>query len=864
MRDETPRTNPEEAAFEEYLALLLEGNPPDQEEFIGRQPVSMQSALRKIFQEYDQLQRSFREPQPGQMFGPYRMNRMLGRGGNGSVWEAEEVHLGRRLALKLLNPESALRPGLRQRFFMEARLASRIRHPGVAAIFAFGSEQNHLYLAQELVENGRTLAHELNRIRQLDDLPEGHYGRMAMLFRDAALALQAVHQAGVVHRDLKPTNMLLDEADRLRLSDFGLARGPDSPQLTQSGFPAGTPYYMSPEQISGTKKVEARSDIFSLGVSLYEALTLRRPFEGDSRHQVFQAILHDHPMDPVRRRRLPSPLAWICLKALEKKPEARYASAAEMAEDLERFLRQESVLAKAPGKLKSFRRWVGRHPVLSAGMGMLLLGSLVVGRLYWLSLEAQKEAEYQARKAKQAFQIFEQALQLPSGYQELGNAVSFPEFLSRAADQMRTGLKEYPEELALLSAVFGRMQWRLENFSEAEKLWRDALSLRRQIFGDEHPLTLDCQAGLAWVLVRDGRSQEGLRHLQDWMEAAPRPTEEQFSQWMQMVFVRAEAKANLGQVHQAYDELVEVENQNPKFFPAGSPQKVVLNSYQAQCLQLLGRTGEALSLNQEALSVQKRLAGEEHPNTVFLKLQALKILSLQGQDTLEAWEEVLLRAEKVCGRESKMTLDARRGLAMYFSRFRQPMKVVETLEPALQLTEFRYGSFHPVSLAVRADLGSALLKCGRGREGEEILRPLLQWNRPEPPPPDPRRVALINQASYWGRQGNREQAILGFEQALLEAPHSRLAKQRLAWLLVDAEDPQPEELKRAIGLAKETLEGANLNQQAKSYHALAWAYYRVGDQANLQKCLDWFQSNAEIPTGIERSIQQLKDISEHP
>jgi serine/threonine protein kinase len=251
----------------------------------------------------------------GRVLGDFRLIREIGRGGMGVVYEAHQLSLDRRVAVKLLSGSLALRPDSVARFKREALAAGKLRHPGIVEVYAVGSDGDTHWFAMELVEGG-----------PLRPGPD----RRAAVSRCAlvAAALQHAHEHGVVHRDVKPSNVLYRERDgRVVLTDFGLACLEDQPQITATGALAGTPSYLAPEQLLG-EAVDHRADVYALGATLYELLTGHPPFEGETSAVVLHRILTQEPEDP--RRHVPdldADLAAVVLKTLEKKPEDRYPTA---------------------------------------------------------------------------------------------------------------------------------------------------------------------------------------------------------------------------------------------------------------------------------------------------------------------------------------------------------------------------------------------------------------------------------------------------------------------------------------------------------------------------------------------------------
>ncbi|MFH2002353.1 MAG: serine/threonine-protein kinase, partial [Planctomycetota bacterium] len=315
----------------------------------------------------------------GQILDDYRILREIGRGGMGVVYEAEQISLKRKVALKILPPHLSLSGQAIKKFQREAEAGGRQKHPGIVAIYTLGEHKNVHFIAQELVEGGRTLADYIDDQRGKPVLPYGYFREVAGLAAEVALALAHAHDSGVIHRDVKPSNILLDPEGRPKVTDFGLALIEDALALSRTGDFAGTPYYMSPEQAVSRRGIDHCTDMFSLGVTLYEMLTLSRPFEGETSHEVLKRILFLEPRDPFRvNPRVPRDLSTICLKAMEKKPGHRYASMVEIAEDLKRFLAGEPILVNPPGAVTKFIKRVRRTPVVSGAVGIAALAVIAL------------------------------------------------------------------------------------------------------------------------------------------------------------------------------------------------------------------------------------------------------------------------------------------------------------------------------------------------------------------------------------------------------------------------------------------------------------------------------------------------------
>lgn len=324
--------------------------------------------------------------------GRFELLELVGAGGCGLVYRARDPRLNRIVALKLPRREWIGTSAEADRFVREARTAASLRHPGIVSVYEAGQADGRTYLACEFIE-GSTLA------RRLGGRPLSP-GPAAEIVAQMAEALDFAHRQGVIHRDIKPTNILMDQEGRPHLADFGLAKSLTEEQtLTDDGQTLGTPAYMSPEQARGEmRQVGPRSDIYSLGVVLFEALTGERPFRGHPRSILLQ-VQNEDPKSPRRLNpHVPLDLEAICLTAMAHSPSERYATAGHFAEDLKRYLRGETVRARPAGQLRRICRAARRRPLVAG----LLLALVAIGALgfggvawQWSRSQALYEAEHQ-------------------------------------------------------------------------------------------------------------------------------------------------------------------------------------------------------------------------------------------------------------------------------------------------------------------------------------------------------------------------------------------------------------------------------------------------------------------------------------
>jgi eukaryotic-like serine/threonine-protein kinase len=383
-------------AIASYLEAVHGGQSPDRADFLARHS-DLADELCSFFADEDSLKglagslfpaeahhghepprdsianaRPVQEIKAGADFGVFELIEEIATGGMGVVFKARHKQLGRIVALKTIRP-SALRPGADavQRFRIEAEAVARLDHPHIVPIYEMGEHDGYPFISLKLIGGG-DLERHVPRFKK--DARAG-----ARLMRDVARAVHYAHLRGILHRDLKPSNILLDENDEPHVTDFGLAKCvEDDSGLTQTGLIIGTPSYMAPEQVAGHRgEVTTAADVYGLGAVLYRLLTGRPPFQGDSVYETLRQVREQEPVSPgMRDPRVDRDLTAICLKCLEKSPGRRYPSAQAMADDLDRWLSGESIVARPISQVRRAWRWCGRNRVV-AGLSASVVALLV-------------------------------------------------------------------------------------------------------------------------------------------------------------------------------------------------------------------------------------------------------------------------------------------------------------------------------------------------------------------------------------------------------------------------------------------------------------------------------------------------------
>lgn len=434
-------------------------------------------------------------------FGPYRLLEEIGRGGMGVVYRAEQTGLGRLVAVKLLLAGAYSAETLLRRFHLEAAAIAALQHPNIVAIHDYGEVDGQPYYAMELVE-GRDLA-ALCGGRPLPARAAAENLRLL------AEAVHYAHQHGILHRDLKPSNVLVDTSGRPRIADFGLAKQLGSPEGgTLAGQMLGSPSYTPPEQASGHgEKIDVASDVYGLGALLYHLLTGRAPFNAASPTETLRLVLDTDPAPPrLLNPALPADLETICLKCLEKEPGRRYATAADLATDLQRYLDERPILARPPSVWYRMRKFTRRH---RAGVGMtaavifaLTLGLGLALRGFHRELVLRQQAEAARAEAERLLGMMMQDLK-PALEERAAPAplVQMTEAAVRYYDQLPARLRNSRTDAAHADALaaLARLRGLQNDRAGAEAALAAALELRART-AQKNPQ--DPDAAAAWLRDR--------------------------------------------------------------------------------------------------------------------------------------------------------------------------------------------------------------------------------------------------------------------------------------------------------------------------------------------------------------------------
>jgi len=418
-------------------------------------------------------------PTSRKMFGDYEILDTIARGGMGIVYKARQRKLNRVVALKMILAGQFADQADVERFYVEAEAAGNLRHPNIVGIHEVGECEGQHFFSMDYIE-GHSLA---DMVREHALTPR----RAAEYVRVISDAIHHAHQHGILHRDLKPSNVLVDHKDAPMVTDFGLAKRTEGQsQLTISGTIVGTPAYMPPEQASGKlDAISVRSDVYSLGGILYELLTGRPPFVSANPFETIKQVLESDPVAPrLLNSNIPVDLETICLKCLQKEAERRYGSAQELADELQRYLSGEPILARPVGAAERLWRWCRRNPRVAGSLGVtaltLIMASIVSSVLYMRAEKAYRQTERALAKAEASIDqmrlaidelyriISEEDLLNEPGFKPLRQKI-----LSQARDLYRQALDrlgddpKIQEDMAVSLFSLGRILRELQEPQEA-------------------------------------------------------------------------------------------------------------------------------------------------------------------------------------------------------------------------------------------------------------------------------------------------------------------------------------------------------------------------------------------------------------
>ena len=720
----------------------------------------------------------------GQRIGPFEIVEVLGEGGMGVVYLAEQREpFHRRVALKLIKAGMDTREVI-ARFETERRTLALMDHPHIARVYDAGATpRGRSYFVMEYVP-GVAVTQYCDE-RRLD------LASRLRLFVDACRAIQHAHQKGIVHRDIKPNNLLVTEVDNrpvLKVIDFGIAKaidraGVSATRQTRQGLLLGTPEYMAPELLAtGGRDVDTRTDVYALGLTLYELVAGRPPFDRERLQRLSLDEFRRHlrevelPRPSERaagdgaaaRRALTGDLDWIVMKALEKAPERRYGSPNEMADDVLRHLTHQPVLAGPPSAGYRLRKFVRRHRVgvaFAASALVLLVAfaagmTIQAGRIARERDRANREAQAASRVTQFLVDLFE--VSDPGAAQ--GASIPAREILDRGADRIERELGGQPELQARLMITMGSVFKKMGLYAEALPLLRRAEEIRLAELGVGHPDTIRAKLEIAELLFFQGKLDEAQTLLEEarrrGLESLGRDHTETIAALADLAVVAHfsgrldEAQAlfrealaertrvlgpdhldtletvnNLAALHAARGDLAGAEpycraalEGRERALGPTHPETLDSVINLGYVLQALGRLDEAEDYTRRAVDVGRRVL-PDHPKTLVAINNLGKLLEVQGRpaEAETYYTEALASFRRMVGEEHPDTITAMGNLGDLYTGLGRFDEADRLLAAASERARRTLGQPHVVTGYTLTKYGRLLLASGRREEAARVL-----------------------------------------------------------------------------------------------------------------------------------------------
>jgi serine/threonine protein kinase/Tfp pilus assembly protein PilF len=686
--------------------------------------------------------------------GPYRLIQLLGVGGMGEVWRAEQTEpFHRTVALKLIKAGMDTKAVV-ARFDSERQALALMEHANIAKVFDAGATPaGRPYFVMEYVPG---LA--------ITDYCDKH--RLAIrqrleLFMQVCEGVQHAHQKAIIHRDLKPSNVLVEEVDNKpvpKIIDFGLAKAmgqrlTEITVFTEVGGIVGTPDYMSPEQADRNERnIDTRTDVYSLGVILYELLVGDLPFgsrelRDAGQEAMLQKIRQQDPPSPstkvrslgesskdsaVKRREEPQSLErhlrgeldWITMKALEKDRTRRYGSPSELAADIQRHLHNQPVLAGPLSATYRASKFIRRHRF---GVGVAVAAAaLLIAFATTMALQSRRiakerdRANREAETSKRVSEFMTGMFKVSDPSQARGNTVTAREILDKASIDIRTGLSKDPEVQAQMMQVMGGVYDNLGLYPQAQSLFADAVKIRRGVLGPENSETLGSMSRLSGALREQGHYPEAEKLQRETMDIQRRV---------------------LGPEH---------------------PDTLASISQLAAILYFEGRYSEAEKLGQQALEGKRRILGPEHPDTQWSMVILASIFFDEGRlaDAEKLYHDALEVRRRVLGPDHPDTLSVMDGYATTLAEEHHNDEAEKLLRETLDIRHRVLGPDHRDTLMSMNNLANMLFMEGRYGDAEKLAREALAIQRRVLGPDHPdTAMSTYNLGGIALHKGKRDEAL---------------------------------------------------------------------------------------------------------
>lgn len=834
---------------------------------------ALQSPVFKDLEE--ELEGEDQPPMPKRI-GAYRLTREIGRGGMARVFEGERVEGGftQKVAVKLVR-DGHKRKDLYERFEQERQILANLRHPSIAQLYEGGrTETGEPYFVMELIEGKSIETHCRQTAADLHT--------RIRLFLEVAEAVGFAHSNLVVHRDLKSSNVLVNENGQAKLLDFGIARlvAPEPLDATATGQRMLTPEYASPEQLRGLP-ITTGSDVYQLGHLLYRLLAQRSPYEGRTTTPAYlqEAILTDTPVLPSQAlaqstsadpestapawaASLRGDLDAIVMKALRKEPERRYATVRELIDDLDAYLAGRPIRARPDSWSYRTGKFLRRHRI---AVGLAALSALfLVGFAITMAIQAKRIAH--ERDAHRAVADFLKELFTVSDPSEArGNSITAREILDRGLQRMEFSLPDQPETRTELMTTMGEVYFRLGLYDAAEKLLVESAESQLELFGENDVRTLRSRSALAEVRRRQGNLAEaeemhrGNLKLQRVLLGPHHPDIVTSLNGLGLSLLE---QGNLDEAEGVMRESIEVarvtfEPTDPRF-TGTLANLAILHRYQ-------GRYDDAEQVHRESLERAQREWGQDHPSTLALMHDLAYSVWRQSRfdEAQRMYEELVPLRQRVLGEEHQDTIGSMNNLAGVYMMNGQ-LETAEALYlEVYELSNRLFGSDHPDTLRALNNIGQLLGRADRLDESAERLRQVLEGRRRVLGPEHRETLStMYNLAHTYYRQGRYDDS-------------ERLHRETLALRQQTLGEEHPATLSSIAGIAAALEGNVRLNEAeallvdlletrrrvlGDSYYDTIWSMHDLASVLHRLGRID--EARLMMEEAVERALEELGE--DHP
>jgi len=670
-----------------------------------------------------------------------------------------------------------------------------------------------------------------------------YFRSVARVGVQVAEALAYAHQQGIVHRDIKPSNLLLDTQGTVWITDFGLAKSEGTDELTSPGDLLGTLRYMAPERFQG--QADPRSDVYSLGLTLYEMVTLRPAFAAAERAQLIERMLHAEPPRPRQLDdRIPRDLETLILKAIAKEPGRRYQTAGALAKDLERFLADRPIMARPVTVLERAVKWAKRRPAIAAlavVVHLLLAALLVMG--IWSYVEINRSlaaARVEAGKATaiNEFLVNDLLMQADPEKNAVSDRLTLRQVLDRAAERVGSRFRTRPLLEAALRTTMAKTYAHLGDWSECRRQAAAVVDIYQRAKGPWAVETANAMILFGGAILNEGDAARAEPIVRQGLDVLCHVRGEDHPDTLWAMYILADAVKRQGKEAEAETLIVKAVEASRRVQGDEHPKTIAYMSELAVVNRVQGKLSQAESLAVKALEISRRVNGAENPWTISYLEELGRVYQAQGKlsEAERLFGEVVETRSRVMGEEHGETPRVMRDLANLYLVQGKLSQAEPLSEKRLEITRRVQGAEHRDTLNAMYDLTLVYLRQDKLPDAERVFRQAEVLRKKRPFDAPDRRMALIygKLGDTFNRTGRIKEAAAACREAqavyeifVAKAPDQPGSQNNLARWLATCPVKELHDPRRSVELAKKAVELAP--KQGTFWNTLGVAYYRAGD-----------------------------------